>query len=129
MARCVYCNGAGRVRADAQPGYKESAGWGMAVCRECGGSGVDPRGTGNNGSATPHLKVHPVVWVFAILGGIFGSAMTEFGVNVLVGALVGFVVLGASASVLICFRVGRRILVGIAVFFVAMLALGAYLSK
>ena len=129
MARCVYCNGAGRVSANAQPGYKESVGWGMAVCRQCGGSGTDNRAAGNNGGATSRVKAHPVVWVFAILGGIFGSAMTEFGVNVLVGALVGFVVLGASASVLMHFRIGRRILIGIGVLFAAMLALGAYLSK
>ncbi len=129
MARCVYCNGSGRVSENAQPGYNESVGWGMAVCRHCGGSGSDNRATGNNGGATPRAKAHPVVWVFAILGGIFGAAMKEVGVNELVGALVGFVVLGASASVLMRFRIGRRILIGIAVLFAAMLALGAYLSK
>jgi len=130
MARCVYCNGSGRVSEGAQPGYKESVGWGMVVCRQCGGSGVDARATGNDSGGTPVVKAHPVVWVFAIVGAIFGSAiMTEFGVNALLGALVGFVVLGASAGILMRFRVGRRILIGMAVFFVAMLALGAYISK
>jgi hypothetical protein len=100
----------------------------MAVCRYCGGSGSDNRAAGGFGGATPRVKAHPVVWVFAILGGIFGSAMTEFGVNVLVGAVGGFVLLGALASVLMRFRIGRRILIGMAVFFAAMLALGAYLS-
>lgn len=130
MARCVYCNGAGRVSANAQPGYKESAGWGMAVCRHCNGSGTDGRPAGGaTGGATPPVKAHPVVWVFAILGGIFGSALSEVGVNVLVGAVGGFVALGATASVLMRFRIGRRILIGIGVFFAAMLALGAYLSN
>jgi hypothetical protein len=104
-------------------------GWGSVVCRHCRGSGSDNRAAGNNGGATPRVKAHPVVWVFAILGGIFGAAMKEVGVNALVGAIVGFVVLGASASVLMRFRIGRRILIGVAVVFAAMLALGAYLSK
>jgi hypothetical protein len=102
---------------------------GMAVCRTCGGSGNDNRAAGSNGDATPRMKAHPVVWVFAILGGIFGAALSEVGVNVLVGAVGGFVVLGAIAGVLMRFRVGRRILIGIGVLFAALLALGAFLSN
>ncbi len=126
MARCVYCNGTGRVSAGAQPGYKVNAVWGMVDCRHCGGSGGDARAVGG---AAPRTKAHPVVWVFSILGGIFGAALSEVGVNVLVGAVGGFVVLGAIAGVLMRFRVGRRILIGIAVLFAAMLALGAFLSN
>ena len=65
----------------------------MAVCRHCNGSGSDGWPAG---SATPRVKAHPLVWVFAILGGIFGSALSEVGVNVLVGAVGGFVALGAT---------------------------------
>lgn len=130
MARCVYCNGVGRVSEDAQPGYSQYVGWGRAVCQYCNGSGTDGRTAGGtSGGATPIVKAHPVVWVFAILGGIFGAGLKEVGVNGLVGALVGFVVLGVSAGVLMRFAVGRRILIGIAVLFAAMLALGAFLSN
>jgi len=97
----------------------------MADCQYCGGTGK----TGSSSSATPRLKMHPVAWVFAIFGGIFGAALEQVGINVLVGALGGFIILGASASVLMRFRIGRRILIGIAVFFALMLALGAYLSN
>lgn len=124
MARCVYCNGAGRVSRDAQPGLKRHVSWGMADCQYCGGTG----NAGSNSSATPRLKMHPVAWVFAIFGGIFGAALEQVGINVLVGALGGFIILGASASVLMRSRIGRRILIGIAVFFAVMLALGAYIS-
>jgi hypothetical protein len=126
MARCVYCNGTGRVSANAQPGYKVNAVWSMVDCRHCGGSGGDDRAVGG---AAPRVKAHPVVWLFAILGGIFGAALSEVGVNVLVGAVGGFVVLGAIAGVLMRFRVGRRILIGIGVLFAALLALGAFLSN
>ena len=130
MARCVYCNGSGRVSEDAQPGYSKDVGWGMALCQHCNGSGTDGRqADGTTGGATPRVKAHPVVWLFAIVGGIFGAGLSEVGVNILVGAFGGFVVLGAIAAVLMRFRVGRRILIGIGVLFAALLALGAFLSN
>ena len=130
MARCVYCNGSGRVSENAQPGYSKYLGWGMAVCQHCNGSGADGRPAGGaTDGAIPRVKAHPVVWMFAILGGIFGAALSEVGVNVLVGAVGGFVALGATAGVLMRFRIGRRILIGIGVLFAALLALGAYLSN
>jgi hypothetical protein len=98
----------------------------MVDCRHCGGSGGDALA---GGGVAPRVKAHPVVWVFAILGGIFGAGLSEVGVNVIVGAVGGFVVLGAIAGVLMRFHTGRRVLIGIGVLFAALLALGAFLSS
>lgn len=128
-SRCIYCNGAGRVSKDAQPGLKTNVSWGMADCQHCGGSGYVRGAAGATGGGASFGKIHPIAWVFAIIGGILGAALEAVGVNSLIGALGGFIAGGASANFLIHFRTGRRILISVFILFLAILALGAFLSK
>ncbi|HRX40891.1 MAG TPA: hypothetical protein P5072_15760 [Parvularculaceae bacterium] len=128
-SKCSVCKGTGRVLENAQPGYKYNAGMGTAMCRNCGGSGLVRGAVGATGGGASFGKIHPVAWVFAIIGGILGAALEAVGVNSLLGAIIGFMAGGASANFLVHFRIGRRILISVVVLFLAILALGAFLSK
>ena len=128
---CEKCRGSGAVVSHLNPydGPKVGAGFGTHRCTNCGGRGkvYDFYAT-RNGPASPGAKTKPVVWLFGILGALYGGVLQPFGTDWFVGAVLGFVGAGMAAGFLNESRIGRIVLGVIGFALVAIIAAGIVMS-
>ena len=124
-ATCPSCHGSGDMPGHLQP-YTVGTprGMGTVRCNRCGGSGViyDEQGPGDGGGASLSSGgwANVVVWIFGIFFAVVFANVPMFGLNWFLTGIIGMCI-GAGLGVLLTStRIGRYILLALALGFVVL---------
>lgn len=120
--QCTFCYGSGQ-KQNMSPTDSST------TCSHCSGTGrvmeyvadqPEPKDT------TPREPVPFYIWFFGAVGALIGGYAKPWGLAWYIEAFFGFIIAGFLAGVLNQFRIGRIILIVIAVGFVALIGAGIW---